>query len=296
MTKSRPAFMQARAGLIVGALLLLASLLSLCKRPYTVLPTQAVEAAHAVEKIEIEYEHIGWGSIEERYLIESQGGGFAMAADYVRRRTLYNQVDVRVTRAVSTAKVQRLLDALDAPARPRKQGLRAAARAMSSKALAQTVDENAEWWKHRCTGHRQERYTRQLTKGGATYRLLDGYYDSLPWTDDYPAINVRVHRKGRAVVTLHSHVQQALMLPWQRDGVETWDPRISDGLAMLLPMESQAYGRLSRRSLAVGVAGEAVQELKELCGGACAKPVASPYVALTTHDFGVAAPGQPVRI
>lgn len=188
-----------------------------------------------------------------------------MTADYVRRRTPFDQVDVRVTKVVSTTKMQRLLDALDAPSRSREQGLQAAAQAMSSKALAKTADENADWWKHRCMRHRQQRYIRHLAKGGAAYRLLDDYYDSMPWTDDYPVIDVRVHRKGGAVMTMHSHVQHALMLPWQRDGVETWDPRISDALAILLPMESQAYSRLSRRSLAVGVAGEAIQELKKRC-------------------------------
>jgi hypothetical protein len=213
--------MQAHPRFVVSSFLLLICLLASCKRPNTSQLMQTTADAHAVEKIEIEYEYSGWVLFDERYLIEPQEGGFVMTADYVQRRTPFDQVEVRVTKAVSTTKMQRLLDALDAPSRSREQGLHAAAQAMSSKALAKTADENADWWKHRCMWHRQQRYIRQLAKGGAAYRLLDDYYDSMPWTDDYPAIHVQVHRKGRGVMTMYSHVQQALMLPWQRDGVET---------------------------------------------------------------------------
>lgn len=275
VSKRCSVFMQIRAFAITGALLLLTGMLSACNRPDVASPTQATTVAHAVEKIEIDYEYMGWVSFQEHYVIQPQGDGFVVADNYQRRRARYDDVDVRATRTLPTAKVQHLLDAVDAPVQSRTQGLQAAAQAMSSKALAKAVDDSSEWRKRSCTSSQLKRYTQQLARGGAGYRLLEDYYDSLPWTDDYPLIHVRVHRKGRPVVKLYSRVQQALMLPWQRDGTETWDPGISDALAMLLPMESHAYGRLSRQSLAAGMAGEGIQELKELCGKAAAAPPSS---------------------
>lgn len=264
--KSRAAFAQ-RGFASLGALMLLAGLFSACKGPAETSPA-VEEAARAVEKIEIRYQYSGWELVDDRYLLTPHEGGFIILPDTTGERDGGRQPDMRAGKAVPIAQVQRLLEAWEAPAVPREQGLHAVAATVSSRSLAKAFEEEAAIWKPKCDAQVQQRYKRQLANAGATYRLLDGYYGSgIRWTDDYPDILIRIHRKDQAVATIHSNAQQDLMLPWKRNEVETWDPGLSKAVVGLLPATSHVHRRLSGDSLVGAVARDAAFELSRLCRG-----------------------------
>ncbi|WP_454832585.1 hypothetical protein [Pseudoxanthomonas wuyuanensis] len=264
--ESRTAFLQ-RGLASLGALLLLAGLFSACKSPAEASPAFE-EATSAVEKIEIRYQYSGWEFVDDRYLITPHGAGFIILPNTAGERGDGRQPDMRTGKAVPSAQIQRLLEAWDAPAVPREQGLHAVAATVSSRSLAKAFEKEAAIWKPECDAQVQQRYKRQLTNAGVTYRLLDGYYgNGIRWTDDYPDILIRIHRKDQAVATIHSNAQQDLMLPWRRNEVETWDPGLSKAVVGLLPATSHVHRRLSGDSLVGAIARDAAFELSRLCRG-----------------------------
>lgn len=251
----------------LGALLLLPGLSSACKGPTEASPA-IEEAARAVEKIEIRYQYSGWQLVEDRYLITPHGRGFIIVPDTAGERGDGRQPDMRIGKAVPTAQIQQLLEALEAPAVPREQGLHAVAATVSPRSLAKTFEREAAHRKPECDAQVQQRYKRQLANADATYRLLDGYYgNGIRWTDDYPDIRIRIHLKSQAVATIHSNAQQDLMLPWKRNEAETWDPGLSKAVIGILPATSHVHRRLSGDSLVGAIARDAAFELEELCRG-----------------------------
>lgn len=247
--------------------LLLAAQLSSCELSEAAPPAKATEATRAVEKIEIAYQHSGWGSIEENYLIKPYGDDFIIVPDTARQRGHGGPAIVPTVKAIPVAQVQQLLEAWNAPVVPRAQGLHAVAVTMSSQSLTEALEKESADWNLACDTQ-MRRYKQQLASTSTTYRLLDGYYGTgIRWTDDYPIIEVRIHRGDQAVATIRSDAQQDLMLPWKRNGMETWDPNISHAVATLLPEASHVRQRLLGKSLTTAIAGDAIYELERLCRG-----------------------------
>lgn len=122
-------------GVVLGTLILICGGMSThtpCGRPAKASPAQAAEAAHVVEKIEIEYQHSGWGSTEEHYLIKPYGNDFIILPDTAREGA-HGQAVAPTVKAIPAAQVGQLLEAWDAPAKPRAQGLHAVAATASSQ-------------------------------------------------------------------------------------------------------------------------------------------------------------------
>lgn len=245
--------------------LLLAALLSSCEPSKAAPLAEATEAARAVKKIEIEYRHSGWGSIDENYLIKPYGDDFIIVPDTARQRGHGGQAIVPTVKAIPLAQVQQLLEAWNAPVMPRAQGLGAVAATVSSQPLTEAFEKKSADWNLACDKQARS-YKQQLASDSITYRLLDGYYGKF-WTDDYPIIEVRIHRSTKTVATIRSNAQQDLMLPWKRNGMETWDPNMSHAVVTLLPEASHARQRLLGKSLVTDIAGDAVYDLQRLCRG-----------------------------
>lgn len=196
----------------------------------------AMGESGALERIEIDYEHEGWGKIVERYVIRRDGSDFILVSDYVCEQA--GDRRIRRTRTpLSRASVGRFLDVMDAPVRSREQGLHELARTMQGwESLSIDGNEHVQ-----ASGM-------DSADVDALLGHVDAYYDRLPWTDDYPQIFVRVISKQTEMV-VWSQAQAMLMLPWTGDGLPIWDARLPGMLASWLPSDSSARARLSGQAL-----------------------------------------------
>lgn len=201
-------------------------------------------------RVLISYQHMGWGTIEESFVLERLAGrrGYAMQGRYQDRhggrRSLRRDVDV--------ATVQGLVDAIREPAWDRGRGVRGvAAHYRRGQLIPRGGREGAP--SNGCSEATQRLLAAQYVKSKGVSALVDDLYgDGISWTDDYPfAVIQLIWADGRRQV-LHSESQKALMLPWRlgeadyrRDSApENWSIPVSVHLRALLPVNSFLYARL----------------------------------------------------
>ncbi len=96
------------------------------------------------------------------------------------------------------------------------------------------------------------------------------------WTDDYPAVSIRMTLSSGAVVSVFSSSQKLFMLPWdvERPGSRwsTYDATISRALAALLPNTFLNRQRVLGENMAYWYAYAFVHGVEKACCGASSKP------------------------
>jgi len=73
--------------------------------------------------------------------------------------------------------------------------------------------------------------------------VMTTYYQG-GWTDDYPQFNLVVTLADGKTIEASSDSQVSPPLPWKVNGVETWNERLPDAIADLLPGDSRMARRL----------------------------------------------------
>jgi hypothetical protein len=66
------------------------------------------------------------------------------------------------------------------------------------------------------------------------------------WTDDYPEVDVKLTLRSGRVIHANTRDQHDYMLPWTVDGKTTWDMRLSEAVAALLPEGAVNRAQLGR--------------------------------------------------
>ena len=240
----------------------LAVLLCGCCKQFNELTQADIEAAESVKSITIEFDHMGWGSLHERFVIEAQGKNFLRNGDGTQDYAFKNQgAEGRLafTGPVTVESVAKLMQSMDSVAMKRDNGLDSLARMLQIS----NVDKDTHLYTSSTEACHQEvkaEYQRRL-QGRAWIRSAADRYFMGGWTDDYPSIRISIKHKNGRVSNLVSEAQPILMLPWDRDGAKTWDYRLSIAVSGLLPKESAAYRRLSLDRLADALADEMLMEI-----------------------------------
>ncbi|MCD9088263.1 hypothetical protein LR961_16045 [Stenotrophomonas sp. SY1] len=212
----------------------------------------AQDSAVVPQRILINYQHMGWDSINERFVLQrhADGSGYEMHARYESRTHVAKDLRLHVDAGTARA----LVDALIAPPWPRDRGVRAVASRYSRRQLMPK-----EFWPTRppspCSVETQRVLGGQYVKNRGTVALVDDLYGEnggVSWTDDYPFAVVQLLWPDGSVQTLHSRSQKAMMLPWvtgvpeveAQAAKENWSVTASDQLRALLPSDSYLHARL----------------------------------------------------
>jgi hypothetical protein len=124
---------------------------------------------------------------------------------------------------------------------------------------------------------------------GVPEAVIRSHYSSL-WTDDSPSHLVRIKVAGSRILTIRTEAQQAFMLPLRVTDpatgteLETFDPRLSQAIAALMP---DAYLEKDRLAGRLGMLQQDVEEAtpqEEQPDAGPEPPPAEPFAAPTTPD------------
>lgn len=201
-------------------------------------------------RVLISYQHMGWGTIEESFVLERLAG----RQDYTLQSSYQDRNGGRrsVRRDVDVATVAALVDAVREPAWDRGRGIRGVAAHYRRGQLIPSGDWES-FPSNGCSEATQRLLAAQYVKSKGVSVLVDDLYgNGISWTDDYPfAIIQLIWADGRRQV-LHSESQKALMLPWRvgepvngsDTAPENWSIPVSERLRALLPANSFLYARL----------------------------------------------------
>lgn len=203
---------------------------------------------NGIERIQIEYRHMGWDNIEEHYTLVPRGEGFVLRFSYESR----NHVQRNDSRTVPIAMVRGLIAAVQAPEWTRSRGIHQLASTLRQKQFLPTGEETF-FPSPKCSKSEQRILAGQSMKQRGVAATLDAFYgDGLSWTDDYPLATVQIVRRDGTRTTFHSNSQKALLLPWTPGApqsstsvtAENWSIPISETLRAILPEDSYLQDRL----------------------------------------------------
>ena len=203
-----------------------------------------------VKEIHVDYQHTGWGSVEEHFIITPAApeDGFILRARYVTKSGVPDEVDM----PLSSEAVGVFLQALQAPAWPRRRGVQALARKIDRAALRRVEPPNTIP-ASRCTKSELKQLAgMHITQKGVTALVDDRYGHGISWTDDYPHALVQVRWHDRPDFVMSSSSQKAMLLPWKigepsaspPEPGENWSLPVSTTLRDLLPPASHLHDRL----------------------------------------------------
>ena len=241
------------------ALLLGSLLLGACSNGQDVAHPVSVQD---VQSIQIQYLHGPLPQVEELHALRPGAGRRA----FVRRSQLSDpsgQHDATVE-SVPVQRVGELLWAVSTSPWSRARGVEAVARRVRPARLLEQAQGYPQQSLAGCTPQQQTQRLRKLARGGALRAQVEGYYDDGGWTDDAPAIRVRIVYENGTVQVVHSHSQKLQMLPWivgepgpdpsrlpwsapPVDATQLWSVPISQAVLRLLPADSAAVTRLGAR-------------------------------------------------
>lgn len=190
-----------------------------------------------VREILIESRETGWGSNEAQIRIVRDGAGFRSEMGVVRTRLIDRLLD-RITAAPIPEPSLETIPVL-------RSDLVQAAGRYCEESIYQTGDAATD-------ARLRERCRSRLEDTTAFERCIKPYYDSR-WTDDYADMTVTITLDDGRVFRASSTAQHQLMIPWSiaGPGVErtTYDPKLSEAIADLLPRGFVNLGRLLGESL-----------------------------------------------
>lgn len=203
-----------------------------------------------LEDIRINYQYMGWGSVEEHFTITPAPSqeGFILRAQYETK----SGTPMEVETSLSSDAVQAFLQELDAPGWPRVRGVRALAQKID-RARLRKAEPPDTFPASRCTKSELKRLAAIHIKQEGVVALVDDRYgQGISWTDDYPFALVQVRWHDRPDFTMSSQSQKAMMLPWNigapsdspPESGENWSLPISTSLRSLLPPASRLHERL----------------------------------------------------
>ncbi|MQP75589.1 hypothetical protein CQ393_06745 [Stenotrophomonas sp. MYb238] len=225
---------------------------------------------NGIERVQIEYRHMGWDNIEEHYTLVPRGEAFVLRSSYEGR----NHVQRGDLRTVPAARVRDLVAAVKASAWTRRQSMHQLAMRISARQLL--PGSEGDWYTSTDCGKAEQRVLAgQYMKHSGPVEILDAFYaETLRWTDDDPQALVRIfHRNGTRTV-FHSDSQKALMLPWvigEREEppsatTENWSIPMTTTLRALVPPDSRLHERLDGvNSTARDIRSHMAWEARERC-------------------------------
>lgn len=206
--------------------------------------------ASEIQDIRVDYEHSGWGTIEEHYMLApaSDGTGFILRASHFNGRKKQEDVE----QDVPAPQVEKLVAMVSAPAWPREAGVHAVATTVE-RARVSELQPSLRIPPLPCTAQELQRLARLYVKREGMASLVDEHYgQGMSWTDDYPFVLLQIRFRDGSALRMYSNSQKAMMLPWYRgDPVESppesdqdWSLPLSQALRAVLPSGSGLYDRL----------------------------------------------------
>ncbi|SOD56012.1 hypothetical protein [Pseudoxanthomonas wuyuanensis] len=224
-----------------------------------------------IKEIRIDYRHMGWGSVEEQFIIvpAARGEGFVLHGLYVdeaRRK-------VEVEDIVLPQALQAFLEEIAAPGWTRPKGIQVLAQRVD-RAKLRRFEPVISTSQARCTYGELQQLARLHLGRTHVVDMVDDYYGhGISWTDDYPLSTVQIQRQNEPMFTMSSQSQKAMMLPWNigmptnsaSARGENWSLPLSRSLQELLPPSSRLYERLDgiawmQRQLEIYVEHEASEQ------------------------------------
>ncbi len=206
--------------------------------------------ASEIQDIRVDYEHSGWGTIEEHYMLApaTDGADFVLRASYFDGRKKQEDVE----QGVPAPQVEKLVAMASAPAWPREIGVRAVA-ATVERAPISELQPSFRTPPFPCTAQELQRLARLYVRREGVASLVDEHYGrGMSWTDDYPFVLLQIRFRDGSALRRYSNSQKAMMLPWYRgDPIESppesdqdWSLPFSQALRAVLPSRSGLYARL----------------------------------------------------
>jgi hypothetical protein len=226
----------------------------------------------AIKAIHIDYQYMGWGSLEEKFVIvpTGAGGAFVLRGHYSAQRGTQFEIEDEV----SPQLVQTFLDEAQAPAWSRSEGIYALMQRIDRGALRRAEPDHTIP-PSRCTRSELQQLAKLHVRRRRVIGLVDDYYgQGISWTDDYPFAVVQIHRHDGSIRVMSSRSQKAMMLPWDsglptdwpRPSGENWSLPLSRSLQALLPPSSRMYERLDGIArMQKQVESQAKHEASRLC-------------------------------
>lgn len=226
----------------------------------------------AIKAIHIDYQHTGWGSLEEKFVIvpAGMGGAFVLRGHYSAQRGTQFEIEDDV----SSQLVQTFLDEAEAPAWSRSEGIYALTQRVDRGALRRAEPDDTIP-PSRCTRSELQQLAKLHVRRRRVIGLVDDYYgQGISWTDDYPFAVVQIRRQDGSIVVMSSRSQKAMMLPWDsglptdwpRPSGENWSLPLSRSLQALLPPSSRMYERLDGTAqMQKQIESQAKYEASRLC-------------------------------
>lgn len=216
-----------------------------CKEP----PLPMADVAD-IDRIEIRYEHTGWGVINETFVLVPvrRGGGFHLQGHYESTAGGVRAGEWPVT---STA-VAQLLAALQERPWQRERAMREIAGGVRRSELIPATFWTT-WPPLACDADELRALARSRLRGRSVRDEVDAYYGTgMRWTDDDPYVQLRIlHRQGREQ-RWHSTAQHAMLVPWvagddapmEAPDRQNWSLSVSRTLRALVPVDAHLHARL----------------------------------------------------
>jgi hypothetical protein len=180
------------------------------------------------------------------YVIARGPDGFVLSGAIVEGAENYKggEVERPVSPvALDDAAVARLGRALRAPSLPRDAGLADVAGAGFTGARIDAEYVRLLRGTPGCSPEARTLFTNAMRDRAWVRASLEDIYES--WhTDDNPGVRVDVVYADGSRASATTRAQPQLMLPWQGEGGETWNPELARALAAVLPGDSPNVRRL----------------------------------------------------
>ena len=210
--------------------------------------------ASEVRVVLIDYQHLGWGSTEERFSLVPAAG----STDFVLlARDDQDAVPRDTGHRVPVGMVQALLAAVSEPAWPREKGVRVVASPLKRAAVSR-IEAGVTLPPGECSSQEIKRLARMHVKREGLAALVDEHYgQGMSWTDDYPHAQLQILFRSGPPVLLYSNSQKAMLLPWYRglptdspsESEQDWSVELSQAMRNVLPKDSDVYERLGSARL-----------------------------------------------
>lgn len=211
--------------------------------------------ASDIQDIRIDYQHRGWGSIEEQFSLApaADGASFVLRASYFDGRKWHEDVE----QSVPVPEVTKLAVMVSMPALPREAGVRVVA-ATVARARIFEPRPSLRIPPLPCTQQELQRLERLIVRRQGVASLVDQHYgEGMSWTDDYPYVVLQIRFRDGSTLRRYSNSQKAMMLPWYRGDPITsppasdqdWSLPLSQALREVLPPRSGLYERLGGNDL-----------------------------------------------
>lgn len=228
-----------------------------------------------IARIEVRYEYIGWGLVEETFVLapaeDRKGwrllGRYESTADGAREGQW----------PVTSKAVAQLVAALQEHPWPRQRAMREIAGKMRRAELI--PDEfGRRFPPYACDADELRALARSRLSSRSVLDEVDAYYgQGFGWTDDYPYVRLHILYRDGHEQRWHSTAQRAMLVPWVAGDYEpteamdrqNWSLSISRTLRALLPVDAHLHARLDgvssmRRRLQDSTQYAATQECERL--------------------------------